>query len=337
MMPLCRTTLAAWLFWFATMGLLWGQILSNTLHFRPLPLIILLLGLLLSTLLAVGFSFRPFLSGNQVRVSAWLFVALMPLMLLIAPCLYARQRQTERQFTTSWAMHLARAVGASLMEVDIAFRYPHRLETSRLVMFYDRLSAPRQDAEAMERHIAQLEARIGHPLRSKIHWVRGSALGQTGLSFYGLALGSDRSYNEKSPPEKERAVDLDRHELAHAVLTQQEPWNVSPPAFLSEGWAEWQGVGSQEIQRRAQERRKRGDTTSFATLLQPTWYYKHDGPAYTQGGAFVEFLTRRYGMEKFLRLYNTTTQRTFRADCRRIFGEDIEALERRFWQEPGIS
>jgi hypothetical protein len=329
LLRLHRATLASWLFWCALMGLLWGQIVTGTLHFRPLPFLILLTGLLVSTLLALGFGLRPLFRGTQRMLTlGWLIVALCPIVWLAVPCLVARQRQRDRQFVRDPAMHLAQAVGASLMEADIALRYSHRLETPHLVMFYDRLATPREDAEAMERHITQLETLLRRPLRSKLHWVRGTALGQERLSLYGLTFGSDRSYGG----EPGRAQ-LDRHELAHAVIYQQAPWNATPPAFLIEGWAEWQGQGSEEVERQVRERREKGDTLPLATLVRPGKYYLHDGPAYIQGGAFVSFLLRRYGVEKFLRLYNTTGPRTFAADCRWIFGADLDTLEREFWRD----
>jgi hypothetical protein len=54
------------------------------------------------------------------------------------------------------------------------YTYPHRLESERLVMFYDDgLTDPERDLAAMDRHVARLEALTGSPLRAKIYWVRG--------------------------------------------------------------------------------------------------------------------------------------------------------------------
>jgi hypothetical protein len=41
---------------------------------------------------------------------------------------------------------------------------------------------------------------------------------------------------------------------------------------------------------------------------------------------------RRYGVRRFLRLYNEGRPRTFDAACRVIFGTDLDALEKAFWE-----
>ena len=48
---------------------------------------------------------------------------------------------------------------ASMIEGQAHLAYPHRLESQRLVMFYDdRTTDPHKDLEAMNRHVAALEA-----------------------------------------------------------------------------------------------------------------------------------------------------------------------------------
>jgi hypothetical protein len=75
--------------------------------------------------------------------------------------------------------------------------------------------------------VADMEERTGLPLRAKIYWARGPLLGQRGLCCFGIALGTDES------PTNE----LDRHELAHALLNQHYTTATQPPTLLSEGWA----------------------------------------------------------------------------------------------------
>ena len=48
---------------------------------------------------------------------------------------------------------------AALMELQAEYTYPHRMESDRLVMFYDdRVTDPQRDLEAMDQHVAKLEA-----------------------------------------------------------------------------------------------------------------------------------------------------------------------------------
>ena len=88
------------------------------------------------------------------------------------------------------------------------------------------LDHPREDADAMDRHLAAMETMLGGSLRGKVFWIRGPLpkLGLDGLSTHGLALGSNTS-----PADWPSYVGLDRHELAHAALDQFRTPGADPP------------------------------------------------------------------------------------------------------------
>jgi hypothetical protein len=261
---------------------------------------------------------------------------------------------------------LVKMAGASLMEIQARALYPHRLESERLVMFYsDGVTDPRGDIDAMDRHVARMETLTGLPLRTKVYHVRGKLLGQGGLSYFGLALASSES----------PAGYADRHELAHAVLYQHNTPDTDPPTLLSEGWAESQSRDSQALARQAMSRRQfiaawarrwrglseadrqdatramwdqeaferlldevaeaQGDVSYLRALTGPSWYHHDAGLVYPVGGAFVHFLLRRYGANRFVHLYFACRPGTFGAECRRVYGADIESLEAQFWEDAG--
>ena len=198
-------------------------------------------------------------------------------------------------------------------------------------MFYDLLESPRRDAEAMDGHLARMEGMLGGPLRAKVFWVRGRLprLGQGSLSVHGLALGSG-----ESPPDWGSGGTLDRHELAHAALDMYRAHDADPASILHEGWAEAQsGVGTEVLARRALERRAADPTLGIRDMVGPEWYHRDFGPVYPLGGAFVDFLIRRYGVARFVRLYNEGKPATFDAACRDIFASDLAALEAEFWED----
>src|SRR5262249_5114764 len=117
--------------------------------------------------------------------------------------------------------------------------YPHRLGSQRLVMFYDdRVTDPHKDLEAMDRHVAGLEAVTGRPLRDKIHWVRGELFGRRQMQICGLALGRCQSPAAWDPADHPFRLSVDRHELAHGVVQQVQPPGTDAPMLLVEGWAE---------------------------------------------------------------------------------------------------
>jgi len=255
---------------------------------------------------------------------------------------------------------MARA-GHSLMEAQAVYLYAHRLESERVAIFYDdRVTDPEGDLRAMDLHVARMEEMTGIRLRAKIYWVRGPLLGRRHLCCYGVAMGSDES----------PAGAIDRHELAHALLYQHYSPDTDPPTLLSEGWAESQSVDSKDLADRAIELRQllahqakvpeserehtldrfvdregfgrllrnirgpEGGTASYLReLTDDFWYHRGSGPVYSMGGAFVSFLLRTYGTPRFMEFYFACRPGTFEAECRRVFGTDLDSLEREFWED----
>src|SRR5262249_8780621 len=149
------------------------------------------------------------------------------------------------------------------------------------------------------------------PLRAKVYWVRGRLrlLDLGSLSVHGIALGSG-----ESPDDWDTGGTLDRHELAHAALDEYGAYDADPPYVLHEGWAESQsGVGSAVLARRALEQRAADPSVGLRDMVGAGWYHHDDGPVYSLGGAFVDFLIRGHGVGKFLRLYNGSREGRFGA------------------------
>ncbi len=354
--PLQRRAVIAWAGGALSVGLLWGENQARVLHPHGV-LFLLLLGLTFGAALgALARGLWRLVRGpRRAAAVAWTLVALVPAVVYGLLGAYAATRWRNRQVPHNLPFTLAKMAGASLMEGQAACFYPHRLETQRLVMFYgDGVLDPQNDAEAMDRHLAHLEALTGKPLRAKVHWVRGSLLGMRYLSFYGLALGSSG-----------KAAAVDRHELAHAVLYQQCEPDSDPPTLLLEGWAESQSVEGRTLAKNAHDLRrfvaalrrsaeaKREEESrntidppgylrlfrqeNFASyareLTDPFWYHRDAGAVYMVGGAFVDFLLRRYGAARFLDLYFACRPGTFAAECQRVYGMDVDSLERQFWED----
>ena len=183
----------------------------------------------------------------------------------------------------------------------------------------------------MDRHLARMEAMLGEPLRAKVYWVRGTLvrLDLRNLSVHGIALGSGAS-----PDDWDTGGILDRHELAHAALDLYRTPDADPAYFLHEGWAEAQsGVGTDTLARRALEQRAVNPSLRVRDMVGPDWYHRDLGPVYPLGGAFVDFVIRRHGVGRFVRLYNWGRPGSFDAECRRILGSDLDALELEFWDD----
>jgi hypothetical protein len=89
--------------------------------------------------------------------------------------------------------------------------------------------------------------------------------------------------------------------------------------------------GSQRLFKKARE--EGGIKSYLRELTDPFWYHHDAGLVYPVGGAFVDFLLRRYGAERFVKLYFTVRPGTFEADCQSIYGIDLDALEAQFWED----
>ena len=236
---------------------------------------------------------------------------------------------------------------AAVMEAEAARTFPYRMESKRLVMFYDeRIRSPQSDLEEMDRHVASLETLTGKPLREKIHWVRGKILGRGRIAMRGLALGSTESPEGKAGTH-EFGPDfgplyLDRHELAHAVIHQLQPPDADAPTLLIEGWAESQSgmnpkrMGQVAIHSRELWRQRTGadsNRSRLRELVSASSYYRIDGAIYNVGGAFATHLLRQFGIEKLLTLYFACRPERFVEECETILGVRFEDLETAFWAD----
>jgi len=334
----------------------------RVIHPFSIPFIILLIVAFGAALGAmVGGLWRLLRGPRRFAAITWTIMGLLPPLFWLTLGWYGHRQWASRNVPHNLAMALVRRAGTSLMEAQACFLYPHRLETDRIVMYYgDGLTEPRADLEAMDRHVARLQEMTGLTPRAKIWWVRGTLLGQGPLAIGGLALGSS-----KSPAEH-----TDRHELAHAVMYQGEYPDTDPPTLLVEGWAEAQSVDSKTLVNSAAYRRryfaemglwwetiqreKKLDTvvdpeglqrlwkkvsdegridSYLSELSDPFWYHHDAGVVYAIGGSFVDFLVRRYGPQRFVKLYFSVRPGTFKIDCQTIYGLDLGALEMQFWED----
>ena len=310
----------------------WACVRWQVLHPNPWPTVAVFVAQVITAMVGVvSGSWRVVRGPRRLAAVSLAVVGLVPLALWGLIGLYAWVEWRQRLVPNNLPMNLAKMAGTSLIRLEASVEYPNRLETDRLVMFYDRLAAPRKDAEEMDRHLARMEVMLGGPLRAKVYWVRGHlrSLDLGSLSVHGIALGSG-----ESPEDWERGGGLDRHELAHAAIDEYRAPGADPPYFLHEGWAESRsGVGSVVLARRAMEQRSAVPTLGIREMAGQEWYHQDAGPVYPLGGAFVDFLVRRDGVGKFLRLYNGSRVGRFGAVVRKIYGIELDALEAEFWED----
>jgi hypothetical protein len=331
--------------WAISVGLLWGQHRAGVLHPAAFLFALLLAVTVLAALVGTAAGLWRVLRGPRRLVAAlWGLACLAPLALWTALAVYIlRLAAAGQSFPRGPISDVAGMGIASLMEAQARLTYPHRLESQRLVMFYDdRVTDPHPDLEAMDRHVADLEAVTGRPLRARIHWVRGELFGRRQMQIHGLALGSSHSPVDWDTADHPFRLSVDRHELAHGVVHQLQPRDTDAPTLLIEGWAEaHSGMTSRkraEFARHSRdlwrERTGAGPAESYLRELTGAgWYHRIDGPVYSVGGAFADFVLRKYGTERFLGLYFSCRPGRFAEACREQLGVEPDALEAEFWSE----
>jgi hypothetical protein len=334
-----------WLTWAVSVGLLLGQYWTGVLHPVVTPFVLLLTVTLLASLVGTAGGLCRVVRGPRRRAAAaWGLACLLPLGCWTGLSVYTlRLKVTGQSFPKNTFSDISGMAAATVMEGQVRLAYPHRLESRRLVMFYDgRVTDPHKDLDAMDRHVADLEAVTGQPLRAKIHWVRGEVFGLRHMAIRGLSLGSSRSPADWETADHPDGLSVDRHELAHGVVHQLQPPGADPPTLLIEGWAEaHSGVAPRRraewaIQSRGlwRERTRAVGTASYLRELTGSgWYHRVDGPVYNVGGAFAQFVLQQYGAERFLRWYFACRPGRVEAECLTHLGVEFDALESAFWAE----
>lgn len=336
---------AGWFSGLALIGLLWRQHRAGILHPGAIPFIFLL-SLSISGGLAGGASGlgRAVRGSRRRDAAAWGLACLMPFCFWLGLATYTlRVASTGSAFPKNFFSDIALTAVASLLEGHAHLAYPHRLESQRLVMFYDdRVTDPHKDLEAMDRHVAALETLTGRPLRAKIHWVRGELLGRRQFAIRGLALGSSRSPANWETADHPFNLSVDRHELAHGVMHQLQPVDADAPTLLIEGWAEANSglvphkQAEFALHSRSLWREQGGASPSPSYLGELTgvdWYRRVDGAVYSVGAPLAAFILKNYGVDRFLQLYFACRPGKFAEACASELGVELAALESAFWAD----
>jgi hypothetical protein len=215
---------------------------------------------------------------------------------------------------------------SSVMDLEARFRYP-RWTYGRHAILLDRGETPEPEklVAEMDAHIEAMASLLGEPVPDcEFPWVRGPLVGHNGVAVGLWALCGER---ESAPV----LVHVDRHEVAHTLITALGGTDHYPPFLLIEGWAESQAVDRDELILELHVNRQNGDLYSLEELVDDKWYYTGDGPVYWQGGPLAVYLMEHYGAAKFFDLYRGVHPRTFHVDCERILGDSWATVESEFW------
>ena len=294
---------------------IWGA-LSLLSVFTPLVGLILLGGL------------RILRGSDRLSATGWLLIGVTPIFwvggYLFQLNLSAQAREPLR---LNKPFRVAVVWGSSVMDLEARRKYS-RWIYGRHAVLMDKGQTPnaKRLVTEMDEHIEAMAGLLGQPVPDKeFPWVRGSLFGQNGRAVFRWALCG----HSEDPGE---LTYLDRHEVAHTLITALGGPDHDPPFVFIEGWAESQSSDrDQQIQHLA--RRHRQQTTySLRALVEPDWYGRGSGPVYWQGGPLAHYLMQRYSPEVFFELYAGVRPNSFDEDCQRILGSSWDNVESDFWE-----
>jgi hypothetical protein len=308
------------------LGLMVGLWVGNVPHPHFLPMTALLAILIVAGLALIGGAAWRLIRGpKRAAALTCLLLGFAPLGFTTGHILYGLKIGQGRQLTRTPPIRLLIPFGESFFDLEARFRYPVRTVGAKVVMISKPDNHEQEQVAAMDRHVRALEARLGRPMIGRAHWVRGPLFGMQGKAIFGLCMGSRAG---EDPLDSEGLAQVDRHEVAHCVITSLCNAASDPPSVLSEGWAEANcGHDPVTLARRARGHLDSRSGLSLRELTGRDWYNRHHWPAYVQGAVLVNYLLRTYGPERLLTLYATCTRPSFARDCERILGISLDELD----------
>jgi len=322
-----------WAAWAGLVAAMAVMLALQVWHPHYLPVTVLLVALVAAGVaLILGGLWRLILGPRRLRALTCLLIGLAPLLFFAGHFLYGLKVGYSRDIPLDLPLKMLVPFGESFFDLLTRFLYPVRTGGETVVMIAEPMPGAPGQVAAMDRHIKAVRARLGGVATNRrVHWVRGSLMGIGGHAIYGMCMGSRPG---EQPADAEGLTWLDRHEIAHCVLSSFMPTSIEPPSVLTEGWAQAnQGDDEQAVAVRALESRQQGQSIPLRELTGPVWYNRHHWPAYFQGAALVNHILRKHGPEKFLELFRTCGRTTFAGDCQRVLGVSLDELDGAYWAD----
>jgi hypothetical protein len=270
-----------------------------------------------------------FLRGpRRIAAIAGLFFGSLPIVLigLAFGELYWRattRQNIERGILVDPMAYLASDVG----DGEVALRKLRRTAGQYCILIDDgKHKDPSAVISKMDAHITAMSDILGVRPKKVAYWVRHPLLGDRGRSMMGWAV-CDQVTNGT----EDELNYLDKHEMAHAVMSLTCSPESNPATILGEGWAETQSRDVVEMcQALVVNRQNDPDFPTWQEMIRPEWYSRSFGAVYAWGGPVVAFLLEKHGGTTFHKLYNETRHATFEADFLRVYGKSWKDMESDF-------
>jgi hypothetical protein len=323
---LARLVFTVWGSWLAALGL--AAALTALQVWNPNPILPLGLSVLMfaaGVALAIVATVRLIRGQGRDRALAGLLVGTAPFWFLVGHILMAMRPAFDRHVSPGWSSKVMMPLGRPLADLEARWLYPERTRGKWVTMVGATAEDARALVAAMDRHVDASLARLDQSATWPIIWYRGPLFGMQLCAVYDMAIGSPVGLYRRGA---DGLTDLDRHEVAHCVITRNYTAGSDPPRVLIEGWAKAnEGQTEEELAYTAWNDRRKGRSLTLRQLVAPDWYWYSGPAAYTQGAPLVNYLLREHGAERCLKLYTTCQQATFDADCSTILGIGLDELD----------
>jgi len=312
----------------AAKWIIYGLIAQATMATPPLFILIILLSVLIGAGIYIcfaGIKKTVFGTGRLVGV-ALIFFALTPVIwsaLFMADLRYRAVERESLEFNFP-----TRSVGywaASIADIEALWTKRHRTNGKYLKLYTEEpLENAAKLVDEMDRHIEQMADELGcDPPAIPTRWVRGKLLGFDGraLLCWGIC---DTNESELTY--------LDRHEVAHVVITILAGPQQDPPMLLAEGWAQHNSAEMDTDLRSLAIELNHGTNYRLEELMAEDTYGASIRAAYSYGGPFTNWLINKFGGVQFFQIYSTVRRDSFRSDFQRVYKRPFDELESEFWK-----
>jgi hypothetical protein len=330
---LARWVFTVWCAWLGALGLaaaLTASGIWKTNSILPVGLAVLMFAAGLGVVIAA--TVRLIRGPRRDRALAGLLVGTAPFWFLAGHILMAMRPAFNLHVPPGWPSKVFSPLARPLLDLEARWFYPERTPGKWVTMVGATAKDARAQVAAMDRHVEAALARLDQSTTWPIVWYRGPIFGLRQCAIYDMAIGSEvGSYHRRGA---DGLTDLDRHEVAHCVITRNYTARSDPPRVLMEGWAQAnQGTPAEELADTAWNDREIGRSLTLRQLVAPDSYWYSGPAAYNQGAPLVNYLVRVYGPERFLKLYTSCQQATFEADCRATLGIGLDELDAAYWAD----
>ncbi len=277
-----RWVFTVWVAWLGTLGL--GAALTASRVWNPNPVLPAGLPILMVAAwlgLIVVATVRLIRGPRRCMAFAGLLVGTAPIWFSVGHVLMAARSAFDLHVAPGWPSRLLLPSGRSFADLEARWLYAERTPGKWVTMVGATSRDARAEVAAMDRHVDALLARLDQPATWPIRWYRGPVLGLGRCAIYDMALGSEAG---QFPPGVDGLTDLDRHEVAHCVITANYTTWSDPPRVLMEGWARAnEGTPAADLAVIAWDEHQKGLSFTLRQLVAPDWYWYSGPAAYSQG------------------------------------------------------